>query len=50
MYKIHNRYLNPNSNFKLVQQISPIKNRPKSTNITQHKYPHANSHIAKFPN
>ena len=25
MSKIHNRYSNPNSNFKLVQQISSIK-------------------------
>ena len=38
MYKIHNRYSSPNSNFKLVQQISSIKSGLKLANITQQKY------------
>ena len=38
MYKICNKYSNRNSNFKLVKQISPIKNGPKLANITQQKY------------
>ena len=38
MYNIHNRYSSPNSNFKLVQQISSIKSGLKLANITRQKY------------
>ena len=49
MYRIPNKYSNPNSNFKLVQQILPIKNEFKLANITKQKYLTCQAILQNFP-